>query len=93
VCQASWMPRLSGDDAGIAFRRGTSLDACALGAGSSAGSGKRSSLFALIEEFTGECLAIRVACRIDNIGVVEMLADACWSKASGNTFVRTLARR
>ena len=32
----------------------------------------------LIDEFTRKCLAIRVARRINAIGVIETLADAMW---------------
>jgi putative transposase len=38
--------------------------------------GRRLRLLTLIDEFTRECLAIRVARRIDRFGVIETLADA-----------------
>jgi hypothetical protein len=37
-------------------------------------------ILTLIDEFTRECLAIRVARRIDSFGVVETLADAMLTK-------------
>ena len=44
--------------------------------------GRRLRLMTLIDEFTRKCLAIRVARRINAIGVIETLADAMPSASS-----------
>jgi hypothetical protein len=47
---------------------------------------------ALIDEFTRECLAIRVAFRINSLGAIETLADVMLIRAFRNISVRTTAR-
>ncbi len=42
--------------------------------------GRRVRLLTLIDEFTRECLAIRVARRINSLGVIEALADVMLTK-------------
>jgi putative transposase len=42
--------------------------------------GRRIRLLTLIDEFTRECLAIRVARRINSLGVIETLADVMLTK-------------
>jgi putative transposase len=42
--------------------------------------GRRTRLLTLIDEFTRECLAIRVARRINSLGVIETLADVMLTK-------------
>ena len=37
--------------------------------------GRKLRLMTLIDEFTRECLAIRIARRINSVGVLEMMAD------------------
>jgi hypothetical protein len=46
----------------------------------------------LIDEFTRECLAIRVARRINSFGVIETMADVMLERVCRNTSVRTTAR-
>ena len=47
----------------------------------------------LIDEFTRECLAIRVARRINSFGVIETMADVMLTEACRSTSGRTTARR
>jgi hypothetical protein len=48
----------------------------------------------LIVECTRECLAIRVARRINGFGVIETFADVMLQRgASRSTFVPTMGRR
>lgn len=42
--------------------------------------GRRIRLLTLVDEFTRECLAIRVARRINSLGVIETLADVMLTK-------------
>jgi hypothetical protein len=47
----------------------------------------------LIDEFTRECLAIRVARRINSFGVIDTMADVMLAKGFLSTSGRTTARR
>ena len=42
--------------------------------------GRKRRLMTLIDEFTRECLAIRVARRINSFGVIETMADVMLAK-------------
>jgi putative transposase len=55
--------------------------------------GRRIRLMTLIDEYTRECLAIRVARRINSLGVIETLPTLCSSAAFRSTFVLTTERR
>ena len=55
--------------------------------------GRRLRLMTLIDEFTRKCLAIRVARRINAIGVIETLADAMLFERCLSTSVQTMALR
>ena len=53
--------------------------------------GRRIRLMTLIDEFTRKCLAIRVARRINAIGVIETLADAMLFEGVRSSCDRTMA--
>ena len=56
--------------------------------------GRKLRLITLIDEFTRECLAIRVARRIDSFGVLETMADVMLSRphlASGFQAIQKIA--
>lgn len=54
--------------------------------------GRKLRLLTLIDEFTRECLAIRVARRINSFGVIETMADVILA-ACRNTSGRITVRR
>ena len=54
---------------------------------------ERLRLMTLIDEFTRECLAIRVARRINSFGVIETLADVMLVKACRSISGPTTALR
>lgn len=51
-------------------------------------SGRKLRLMTLIDELTRECLAIRVARRINSFGVIEAMADVMLAKGPGARPVR-----
>jgi putative transposase len=55
--------------------------------------GRKVWLLTLIDEFTRECLAIRVARRIISFGVIETRADVILVRGVQNTSDPTTARR
>lgn len=54
---------------------------------------RKLSLMTLIDEFTRECVAIRVARRINSFGVIETMADVMLTRGVPNTSAPTTARR
>jgi putative transposase len=48
--------------------------------------GRRIRLMTLIDEYTRECVAIRVAHRINSLGVIETMADVMFTEVSRSTF-------
>ena len=50
-------------------------------------------MMTLIDEFTRECLAIRVARRINSFGVIETMADAMLTRGVRNISGPTTVRR
>ena len=54
--------------------------------------GRTLRMLTLIDEYTRECLAIRVARRLGRYEVIEALADVMLLRESRNTFGRTMAQ-
>ena len=55
--------------------------------------GRKLRLMTLIDEFTRECLAIRVARRINSFGVIETMADVMLVRGVPEYIDPTTARR
>jgi transposase InsO family protein len=55
--------------------------------------GRSVRLLVMLDEFTRECLAIRVARRLNSAHVIEVLGDACWHTVCQSMFGPTTARR
>jgi putative transposase len=54
--------------------------------------GRKLRLMTLIDEFTRECLVIRVA-RVNSFGIIETMTDVCLPGACPSTFDQTTVRR